>query len=113
MTISVAQNLQKCGFEKGDVVAIMAPDVPGLAPIVFGCICMGLPIMNMNGTSNLIFKITKPKLLFCLCKDYDEIVDALAKLQLKIKIYTFGGTKGESEAAESFLKETGIKDDFS
>lgn len=33
MTIRAAQNLQKCGFKKGDVVAIMAPDVPGLAPI--------------------------------------------------------------------------------
>lgn len=113
MTIRAAQNLQKCGFKKGDVVALLAPDVPSLAPIAFGAICMGLPIMNMPRPSKRIFKKTEPKLLFCSCKDYDDIADMLTKLQLKPKIYTFDGIKGGSEAAEKFLDETGIEKEFS
>lgn len=113
MTIRAAQNLQKRGFKKGDVLAVLAPDVPGLAPIAFGAICTGLPIMNMPRPSKRIFKLTEPKLLFCSCGDYDVIEGVLTRLQLKTKIYTFGGIKGDSEAAEEFLTETGIEEEFS
>lgn len=74
---------------------------------------MGLPIMNMHRSSNTIFEKTKPKLLFCLCKNYDETVDALVRLEEKPKIYTFGGVKGDSEAAEKLMVETGIENNFS
>lgn len=113
MTIRAAQNLQKCGFKKGDVVAVLAPDVPTLAPIAFGAICMGLPIMNIPGPFKSIFNKIEPKLVFCVCEDYDEIDEVLRELQLNPKIYTFNGIKGRSEAAETFVGETGIENDFS
>lgn len=113
MTIRAAQNFQKCGFKKGDVVAMLAPDVPTLAPIAFGAICMGLPIMSMPGLFKSILNKIEPKLVFCMREDYDDLDEVLRELQLNPKIYTFNGIKGRSEAAEKFVDETGIENDFS
>lgn len=113
MTIRAAQNLQRHGFKKGDMLAIMARDVPSLAPIAFGAICLGLPIMNMPEATKRIFENRAPKLLLCLAEDYEEMADMLTNLNVKPKIFTFDGVAGDSEAAEKLLDETGIEEDFS
>lgn len=68
--------------------------------------------MSMPGPFKSILNKIEPKLVFCMREDY-EIDEVLRELQLNPKIYTFNGIRGRSEAAEKFVDETGIENDFS
>lgn len=112
-TIRAAQNIQKRGLLKPkQVVGIMAPDLPDLAPMVFASICLGCPVLSMPRVSKRMLSKTEPAVIFCGIEDYDDLFQCLRELGLKTKLFTFGAIKGDSELADSLLAETGIEDSF-
>lgn len=117
-TIRVAQNLQRRGFNSKFTIATVAGNVPHLAPVVFGNICLGSSVVSMYSAMEKLcvlrmFKLTEPRIIFCEVKVYDLIVKCLAEVGIcKAKIFTFDGIKGDSEAVERLLDATGNESDF-
>lgn len=116
MTIRAAQNLQARGYGSKQVVGIVARDVPHLIPIVFASLCLGHPmnIMNMTFKADMIrmLQISEPSLIFCEIERMDLLVECLNELKMKAKIFTFNGTKGDSEPVESLFAKTGNEDAY-
>lgn len=111
-TIRAAQNLQKHVNQSKQVVGILAPDVPELAPVAFAFICLGCPVMCMPRISKRMLRSTEPALIICDLSDYDELKAVLIELKLNTKLFTFNGTTEDSESAEGLLAETGFEEEF-
>lgn len=116
MTIRAAQNLQARGCGSKQVVGIVARDVPHLIPIVFAQLCLGNPmnVMNMTFKADMMrmLQISEPSLMFCEVAKMDLLVECLNELNMKPKIFTFNGTKGDSESVECLFAPTGNEDDY-
>lgn len=95
----------------------MAKNVALLPPIMFASLCLGCPINALHTNvekSDVIhmFEMTEPSIIFCGIEVYDLVSECLADLHNKAKVFTFNGTKGDSEAVERLFEETGIEEDF-
>lgn len=116
-TIRAAQNLQARGYKSNQVFGILAGNVTNLPPIVFASLCLGCPINAMHtgvDRPNIVrmFEMTEPSLVFCDVKVYDLVVECLMKLGNVAKVFTFNGTKGDSESVDCLFNETGIEEEF-
>lgn len=116
MTIRAAQNLEARGYGSKQTVGIIARDVPHLIPIVYASLCLGHPmnIMNMTFKVDMIrmLKLSEPRLIFCEIEKMDLLVECLNELNMKPKIFTFNGTKNDSEPVECLFAKTGNEDDY-
>lgn len=117
MTIRAAQNLQTRGYGSKEAIGIIARDVPHLIPIVFASLCLGCPANIMNMTQKLdmirMLKISEPRLIFCEIEKLDLLIECLNELEMEPKIFTFNGSKADSEPVENLFKDTGIdEEDF-
>lgn len=117
-TIRIAQNLQKRGYSTPQqVVGIVANNVPHLAAVIFASFCLGCPINATHAAAekaNMLyaFRITKPSVIFCEVNVYDLVRECFDEIGLNVKIFTFNGVKGGSEAVENLLQETHNEGDF-
>lgn len=117
-TIRAAQNLQRRGFSSKCTIATLAANVPHLAPIIYGSLCLGWSVATMYTSMEKqsilrMFELTEPRIIFCEVKVYDLVVECLAEVGIsKTTIFTFGGTKGDSEDIEKLFDETGYERDF-
>lgn len=115
-TIRAAQNLQKRGYKSKQVFGFMTGNFPDVSPIAFASLCMGCPINAQSSTWKpdmlRMLGITEPDLIFCEVEVYDVMVECLTELGNKAKIFTFNGTKGDSEPVQNLFEETGIEEEF-
>lgn len=117
-TIRIAQNLQKRGYTApNQVFGIVANNVPHLAAVVFASFCLGCPINATHAASekaNMLyaFRITQPSVIFCEISVYDLVKECFDEIGLNVKIFTFNGVKGDSEAVENLLQITDNEDEF-
>lgn len=117
-TIRVAQNLQRRGFNSKCTVATVAGNVPHLAPIVYASLCLGCPVAPMYTAMEKqsvlrMIELTEPRIIFCEVKVYDLMVECLAEVGISnVKIFTFDGVKGHSEAVDDLFNPTGNERDF-
>lgn len=92
---------------------------PCLLPVVFGSLAIGCPLNTLDssfGKTELIhmLKTTKPVLMFSDIDCYDLLTECLTQLGIdsKYTIFTFGGSKGDSEPVENLFAETHREDQF-
>lgn len=116
-TIRAAQNLQKHGYQPGQVIGLMAKNSHFVAPIVFGSIGIGCPVNTLDPLFGKIelshmLNAIKPVLMFCDIDNYELVKECLTDLGSDAKIFTFGGSKGGAEPVEILLSETHEEDDF-
>lgn len=116
-TVRVAQNLQKRGYVPKQVFGIVANNVPYLAAVVFGSFCLGCPINATHAAAEKAdmihaFRITQPSAIFCEINVYDLVKECIGEVGIDVKIFTFNGVKGDSEAVENLLHVTHHEDDF-
>lgn len=110
-TIRAAQNLQRHGYQPQQVFGLMAKNSHHVAPIVFGSISIGCPVNTLDpafGKTELshMLNTTKPILMFCEVESYEFVKECLTELGNEAKIFTFGGSKGDSESVENLFSET-------
>ncbi|XP_055308228.1 probable 4-coumarate--CoA ligase 1, partial [Sitodiplosis mosellana] len=115
--IRAAQNLQKRGYNSKEVFAVLAKNSHHLAPIVFASLAIGSAVntldLQFSKTELLhMLKTTKPALIFCDVEAYDLTKQCLVDLDNSAKIFTFGGSKGDSEPVECLFTETHNESDF-
>lgn len=116
-TIRAAQNLQARGYKPKQVIGVMCENVAHLSPIVFASFCLGCPVNVLSASVQKpdvlhMLRMTKPSVMFCDVSVFELIKECLSELGNNAKIYTFNGTKDDSEAVETLFKETGIEEDF-
>lgn len=116
-TIQAAQNLQNLGIKPKQVVGVMSDNVPNLSSIVFASYSMGCPINVLPASIEKadilrMLGISDPRVMICDVKVYDLMRECLTELKNEAYIFTFNGTKGNSEAVESLFKETGTEESF-
>ncbi|XP_055297301.1 uncharacterized protein LOC129565940 [Sitodiplosis mosellana] len=116
-TVRAAKNLQKRGYEPRQVFGLMAKNSHHVAPIVFASISIGCPVNTLDpsfGKTELIhmLEMTKPTLMFCDVECHDLVRECFTELGNDAKIFTFGGSKDETEPVENLFSETHNEDDF-
>ena len=92
-TIKIAKNLQAEGYKQGDIVGIMASNSENLAPLVFACFTLGLPISPVAPAMQeadivMIYSMTKPKIIFCDATVVKIVQSAVDKMSIKPVINT-------------------------
>lgn len=58
------------------------------------------------------FQITQPTIIFCELDAYDAVKECFNEIGKNVKIFTFNGVRGDSEAVENLLQETHNEEDF-
>lgn len=138
-TIRAAQNLTKFGIVKGDVIAFVARNHHNLAPVIFAALTLAAPtnaldpsfkkgllknIVQVSYTKSKVitilftdeivpmFKLTKPKIVFCGSDNICVVQESLNELQLPIPIFIFDGKVDGSRSVEDLFTETGIEHQF-
>lgn len=92
----VAIKLQKFDLKFGDVVGFVSRNSTFLAPAVLGCVLLGLPINPLSVFLEvediaLVYKQTKPKLIFCDSDQVEKIEEVLRTLKIEMRIVTLDG----------------------
>lgn len=110
-SIRAAQNLQSLGYKPNQVFGFMAKNSHNVTPIIVAALSIGCPVNTLDpsfGRTELIhmLKVTKPVLMFCDVACYELLSKCLAELQNEAKIFTFGGSMGQSESVENLFTET-------
>lgn len=116
-TIRAAQNLHARGYKLGQVFGLVSENTAYLPPIVLAALCLGCPINPMYTAVDepsliRMFEMTEPSIVFCDIKVYDLVAGCLMQLKNNAKVFTFKGSKGDSEPAEVLFDETGIEEEF-
>lgn len=96
---------------------LVAKNSHHVAPIVFASLSLGCPINTLDtGFNNPemlhMLGISRPKIVFCDVEVFELVLTCLQKLQIDAKIYTFGGTSGDSIAVEDLFAETHFESEF-
>lgn len=97
--------------------AVLAKNSHHLAPIVFASLAIGSAVNTLDpqfSKTELLhmLKTTKPVLIFCDVDVYDLVKECLIELKNGAKIFTFGGSRGDSEQVENLFTETHNEIDF-
>lgn len=92
--VKVAAHLIEAGMKQGDVVGIIASNSENLAPIVFACFTLGLPINTLALVmieSDIIhmYSKTKPKIIFSDATIISTLQNAIDSMEINPTIYTF------------------------
>jgi 4-coumarate--CoA ligase len=93
-TIKMANFIANLGLVQGDVVGFMACNSENLAPVIFACLSLSLPInplhesMHKNELAQLWGK-SKPKMIFCDGNLINLVKSTTTELKLNAKICTF------------------------
>lgn len=116
-TIQAAENLQERGYEPKQIFGLLARNSHHVASIVFGSISIGCSVNTLDPTFGKIelmhmLNTTKPSLMFCDIEGYDLLKECLTELENDAKIFTFGGSKDDSEPVEVLFTETGTENYF-
>lgn len=95
----------------------MAKDSANLAPTVFASLCIGCSVNPLHFSSEKkdilhMFKMVDPCAIFCDIEVYELVKDCLTQLGNNAQIFTFNGSKGDSEPVENLFFETGTEDYF-
>lgn len=117
-TTKIASHLTSSGFKQGDIVGIMASNSENLAPLMFACFTLGLPvntlapIMTENDIVHMYSK-TKPKVVFCDANIVETVQKACDEMSLKSVIYTLGDKIGDYGFVDEFLLSDYDETEFS
>lgn len=86
MMTNIAQNLHRLGFRYGDTAGLFATNTTFVAPSMFACFLLGLPLSPLDVSFDVdqIVKMycgTKPKLIFCDHDMTEKLIRALEILE--------------------------------
>lgn len=112
--IRVGQNLSKQMVNDGDVVGFDCGNSEHLIALVCGCILIGAipnPMALQHDVADLVhmWKITKPKFVFCDAEVYEKVVEALNQLESDAKICTLTECKDDVLFVDDVLAPTGFE----
>ena len=92
-SVKIVKFLQTLRLEQGDVVGIIATNTENLAPVVFACLTLGLPInpldpLLLETEIVYMFAKTRPKIVFCDFDVLQKVKNSIEKIEIEPKIVT-------------------------
>ncbi|KAH8403191.1 hypothetical protein KR222_006684, partial [Zaprionus bogoriensis] len=86
---SIASYMRNIGIQQEDVVGIVARTTTHISAVVYACLFNGVAFHTLNPnhaqpTMEKLFKITKPRMVFCDGDEYEKLKEATAGLDTKI-----------------------------
>ena len=109
-SIKIAKYLIKCGMKEGDLIGFVTANTENLAPVVFACFTLGLPInpvspiMNEKGIVQM-FSMTKPRMIFCDAENVKVVQNSVNEMKSDAKILTVMDKFDGYECASEVLRE--------
>lgn len=116
--IRAAQNLQTNGFRPHQKFCIMSIHNENLLPIVLASTalaCPTVPLYPLLSTDEIVRTLTriKPSAAFCDGSLYDQLNEALNKLQFKMKVFLLDDVHFDGvESVVNLFQATGKEDSF-
>lgn len=116
--IRAAQNLQAMGFRPLQKFCFMTIHNENLLPIVLasiGLACPIVPLYPLLSTDEIVRILTKikPSIVFCDANLYNQLNDALNKLQFKMKVFLLDDVHLDGlESVVNLFHETGKENSF-
>ncbi|KAL7025582.1 hypothetical protein ACKWTF_013545 [Chironomus riparius] len=117
-SIKIAKYLTKCGMKEGDLIGFVTANTENLAPIVFACFTLGLPINPLSPIMNVkdivqMFSMTKPKMIFCDAENVKVVQNAVDEMKSEANILTVMDKVDGYECITEILKDMeGQRTDF-
>lgn len=116
-TLKIASYLAAAGFKQGDVVGIIASNSENLAPVVFACFTLGLPINPLAPVMTVsdivyMYSKTKPKAIFCDVTLIETVQKAIEKLPTNPVVYTLSGRAAGFKFVDDILKIDFAEEEF-
>jgi len=109
-TIKLAKFLLKTGIKQNERVGFVTANTENLAPAVFACFTLGLPInplspiMNENDIIQIYSKV-KPKIIFCDAENLKVVQNAVNEMKSDAVIITVMYKVEGYECVSNLLKE--------
>lgn len=118
-TIKLVKYLRKCELNGGDMIGLVATNSENVAPIVFACFTLGLPInplstiMSVNDIV-LMYSKVQPKIIFCDAENLNTVREAVNKMKFGVKIITMMDKVNEYDCVCEILEQVDaeINDEF-
>lgn len=91
MMTNIAKHLYKLDLRFGDTAGLFATNTTHVAPTMFACYLLGLPMTPLDISFNVdqivqIYRQTKPKIVFCDHTVVEKLINALEILENDAKI---------------------------
>ncbi|KAG5675299.1 hypothetical protein PVAND_005211 [Polypedilum vanderplanki] len=91
--LKFAVHLNSLRLKQSDVVGVIAGNTENIAPVVFACFLLGLPInplapIMIESDIIQVYSKTKPKLIFCDVNNLKIVQNAVDRMKSEAKIYT-------------------------
>jgi 4-coumarate--CoA ligase len=91
--LKIAAHLSGLGLKQGDVIGVVAANTENLAPLVFACFLLGLPVnplapIMVEADIVQMYSKTKPKVIFCDGKNLKIVKAAVDLMKNEAKIFT-------------------------
>ncbi|KAG5670854.1 hypothetical protein PVAND_001088 [Polypedilum vanderplanki] len=91
--LKFAVHLNNLGLKQGDVIGVVAGNTENIAPAVFACFLLGLPVnplapVMIESDIMQMYLKTKPKLIFCDEKNLRTVQNSVDMMKSEAKIYT-------------------------
>jgi 4-coumarate--CoA ligase len=116
-TMKIVNYLRNAGFKQGDIAGVMAANSENLAPVVFACLTLGMPVnplATLMTENDVIFMYskTKPKIIFCDASVVKTVQNAVDKISTKPEIYTLMERVEGYKFVDNLLNVELNEDDF-
>lgn len=117
LSINVARNLIKLGIKPDDVVGVICRNSKYVPVVLYGCIIVGAPINPLDvsfGKDDIkhMFKLTKPKIVFCDHDMYQVTKEVLNEMHNDAKVFTLLGEVPDVAFVEEIAKYSGDDSTF-
>lgn len=114
--IKMSSYLNANGYKQGHVVGFIAKNSENIAPVVFACFALGLPVHVLSTEMNEVeivsmYSKTKPKLIICDADIFSRSEAAVKKLNHRPEIYTLRGKVDGHKFVDDILSNRNA-DDF-
>lgn len=92
-TLKIMKFLSKSDIKETDIVGLLTSNTENLAPVVFACFVLGLPINPLSPIMNTadvveMFSKIPPKLIFCDGENLNVVQEAVNEIKSNVKIIT-------------------------
>jgi 4-coumarate--CoA ligase len=115
--LKVAAHLSGLGLKQGDVIGVVAANTENLAPLVFACFLLGLPVnplapIMVEADIVQMYSKTKPKVIFCDENKLKSVHAAVDILKSGAKIYTIMEKVDDYGCVTEIIKMSHLPDDL-
>lgn len=112
-----ANNLQRFGCEKGKKVFVYIGNAVEVAPLVFGAIYLGCPLVPIATNASQVecehhLNVTRPEFVICHVKCYNMLRKCFKNLKMNAAFFTVGGQTDDSVPIQRLFEQVENESDY-